>query len=439
MTIWKAKWIRCTFLVLICLNLLFAPRYSVFPKWTWIASLMGFLCLLDKDFRTKFRIISRKTIFFTLLILSGVFLSLLYPVLHSTKDFSYAQLQVAILLNAFRGILIVYIVYQLERFPDAKSYMSLYIRVLALSCVVYVAITGVFAIFPSVKQFWLTSVIDYEYFHGEAYGAYVFRYGIDGFAAFSSSTIFSIVILLFTYEMLEKFHIGDLLIYLVLALGCLLYGRIAFVGIVLSLFMMLLTIRSNSAAKKYMLSIGILGGLGVATMFLLSQTNVKIQAWFNWSFGVFGQLFSSGKISDHSVVHMFEDMYYIPSIKTILIGDGWYMNLDGSYYGHTDVGFMRSLLFWGILGTVLNYSLTVYTGVSIYKRFRSVDVNMALCRLMLLMGALLIILEMKGEAFQRIIQVMFPILLLSGFTERGFQEKLQIFSILKKRRVDSND
>jgi hypothetical protein len=41
-----------------------------------------------------------------------------------------------------------------------------------------------------------------------------------------------------------------------------------------------------------------------------------------------------------------------PSDKQLLIGDGIYYNSDGSYYGHTDSGFVRQTLYGGLFYTI---------------------------------------------------------------------------------------
>lgn len=50
---------------------------------------------------------------------------------------------------------------------------------------------------------------------------------------------------------------------------------------------------------------------------------------------------------------LFESMYYIPELKTIFLGDGEFYKNNGFYYGDTDAGYMRQILFGGIFFTGL--------------------------------------------------------------------------------------
>ncbi len=406
--------LKSTLLVLLVLNLLFAPKYRIFPYWTWVASLLGGLCLFDKEFRLKFGLLSRNSIVFFTIVCFGVLLSLAVPWVQNTYDFTYSRLQIAIILNILRGILLVYVLDRTTKNTSDHISSFMYIQLLALACLLYVCITLLFAVIPASKEFWLGKVVQYEYVKNEANSAFAFRYGIDGFAAFSSSTIFSIVIVLYTFVMSKKFSMIKALVYMLLALGCFFYGRIALVGLFLSILVLIVTIKHSHDNWKYLLFLLGVGGLGVLFLFVLASKNEKIQAWFSWSFGLVGGLVKTGSIDDPSFRHLFGKMYYLPPLKTLLIGDGSYLSVDGSYYGKTDVGFMRSLLFWGVPGTLINYASAFlpwynsFRGVKTLPRMRE-QLRIPLVAVLLL----LLVLEMKGEAFHRFIQIMFPMMVIS--------------------------
>lgn len=51
---------------------------------------------------------------------------------------------------------------------------------------------------------------------------------------------------------------------------------------------------------------------------------------------------------------------YIPQLKQILFGDGYYTTVDGHYYGATDSGFIRQTLYGGILNVIMVFLFTAY-------------------------------------------------------------------------------
>lgn len=50
-----------------------------------------------------------------------------------------------------------------------------------------------------------------------------------------------------------------------------------------------------------------------------------------------------------------EMLRFPDTTKSFLIGDGRFVNPDGSYYMHTDVGFARLMWYWGIFGTIIYF------------------------------------------------------------------------------------
>src|SRR5690606_3128578 len=59
------------------------------------------------------------------------------------------------------------------------------------------------------------------------------------------------------------------------------------------------------------------------------------------------------------------DMYVFPAnMVTWFFGDGQFVNADGSYYKHTDVGFLRLIYYFGLIGTfayfIMQYKMVKY-------------------------------------------------------------------------------
>jgi hypothetical protein len=153
----------------------------------------------------------------------------------------------------------------------------------------------------------------------------------------------------------------------------------------------------------------------------LEKTNESFANWSNWAFAIVEQLFSGEGITDYSVTHMFEDMYYLPEFKTFLVGDGMYTMPNGSYYGKTDVGFMRAILFFGISGCLVNYSMVYMVLLKIKKKAFSFK---PLKGLLLFLCLSMIVLEMKGEAYHQFLTAIIPIYFLLKIDQKESMDGL---------------
>lgn len=72
----------------------------------------------------------------------------------------------------------------------------------------------------------------------------------------------------------------------------------------------------------------------------------------DWLLDIFG----SGNYKDSSSLLELKNMFFLPNDITLLIGDAKYANNDGTYYGNTDVGYMRNVLFGGLVYLFLIFS-----------------------------------------------------------------------------------
>jgi len=82
---------------------------------------------------------------------------------------------------------------------------------------------------------------------------------------------------------------------------------------------------------------------------------------FNWAFEFIINYINNGTIETTSTNHMFKDMYIFPhNIVTWLIGDGFFMDPSGIYYKGTDIGYIRVLFYFGMIGLILYYFSMFY-------------------------------------------------------------------------------
>lgn len=97
-------------------------------------------------------------------------------------------------------------------------------------------------------------------------------------------------------------------------------------------------------------------------VFMPSSILEKIKIATKFGFEMFYNYFEKGELTTKSTNQLFE-MYKVHpnSIKTWIIGDGYYKNpLDATlYYMNTDVGYLRLLFYFGIIGTLAYFAYEI--------------------------------------------------------------------------------
>lgn len=111
-----------------------------------------------------------------------------------------------------------------------------------------------------------------------------------------------------------------------------------------------------------------------------------------WAFELFINLFEGNGIVTSSSDIM-SDMYIFPTnISTWLLGDGFYTLRDGSYYMGTDIGFIRQIYYYGVLGLLFYWYVTIVFYVSTAKFYYAKSIK----SLLLILFVLQLVLTFKG-------------------------------------------
>lgn len=396
--------VKTVFLIIVEILLLYSPEFKIFPKYTWLLAAVAILILaMKRTLVKKYRINSMYTFTIIGFLLLSVLWSLASILINNTSDFSYISFLLGTILTVFRSFILVYLIDSVRRETECTT--DIYMRTLPIAGTVYVIFTISFIVFPNFKTIWLTQVVNST---ERDYFAYQYRYSLNGFAAFASSTISSLLILLCAYlivknsknNLWKKYFV----IYIINIIGGFFYGRVCLFAIAMSIIYILISLFNTIRVLKILLTFIVVIGILVWLVDFLATINPDFLVWKKWAFAIVDQLFSDNKVVDYSVSHMFEDMYFMPSIKTILLGDGMYTTTSGGYYMHTDVGFMRAILFFGIFGCLINYCMILYTCKKVYRVSKSKTIH----QFIWFVFFIFVILEMKGEAYQRILQITMP-------------------------------
>lgn len=393
--------------------IIFTPSIRFLPYYTWVLALLGLFSLFDSSFRKLIHFNGKYNKLFIISLILCLFYNIMaVPILHGNGDCSYIPLQIGIILTLLRDVLLVYVVH---KFCDTTDLLKSYCNYFFIACCIYVFFTLAFIYDPSFKDFWLGVILTNVEDRATSFMAYEFRYSLDGFAAFSSSSTFSFACLLCCYRISlnKKVNLLQILCLMTIVVGCFFYGRISLIGMLLGSF---LIIRDSTHPLK---SIKVFLYILAVTLFLLfvleglSRTNDSIAIWEEWAFALIRQLFIEKEVTDYSATHMFEDMYYMPKIGTLIIGDGQYTAANGGYYGSTDVGFMRLILYGGLLGLIVSYNTVIRLARSIIFSVYSDD---RLFKTFIVLSVILFgVLEMKGESYHRALMLLYPLFLISNY------------------------
>jgi hypothetical protein len=262
---------------------------------------------------------------------------------------------------------------------------------------------------PSFKEFWKTII------HASGLNAeltneimYVSRFGLAGFSGFPATFMCSTAVIFSLYMIVRGYNQTVYFLKMILTLlGNFFYGRVGMLCsfVCIFLFIMYYIVRKRNT-KMLVVSVFV----ALVIFIVLSQIysiNPMVKAWIDWAFGPFRNLITIGKFGTASSDTLIQDMYFMPSNKTLLFGDGKYMDKN-RYYMHTDAGFMRLLLYAGVFvqGILYVSILSLLFGVCFSFKKKS---KLGCIFIFMLLGFEFLFFEFKGEIYFRFFSVLLPL------------------------------
>lgn len=263
-----------------------------------------------------------------------------------------------------------YFVVELIKFVHGEKTVLLLGHYLIAVCVCQCVLALAIDMDPVVKSF-----VDSIYSAGAYFAKHDRLYGI-GAALDVAGSRFSAVLVMITFlgiiygKELEKKWLGFYVIsFLIIAVIGNMLSRTTTVGVVLSLaYLLYVTSRSRGEMEKMSkirLSkwIFVVMLLGIPVVVYYYRTNQIINENIRFAFEGFFSLIEQGKWEVHSN-NMLQNMYFFPdNVKTWIIGDGYFANpittdpyytgeMRTAYYMGTDVGYLRFIFYFGVLGLV---------------------------------------------------------------------------------------
>lgn len=331
-----------------------------------VGILFGIKIFINKKYlNTLKKILSQRSVFkvYVGLILI-ILISIAIPTFHSTYDFSLVKT----LINQFICITIGIMLFG---YYKEKNKQENIIDDIVTAFIIQSLIQLICLISPSIN-----SILNY--FRSDNTILIMQKYsGIRGLSI-SGSSFFGLAIgygvayvLFFTNYIKNKEmgKINKIISFLLLLFGGASAGRTSLIGIILGINLFIYDkIKYDGGSIKYKRFIKISPKKIVFNILLvifmicgikylqinqnklqINSINQKVHYFLNYSLEFLNNFLEKGDFTTTSTSKLFNNMYFKIPLRTYLLGDGYYTNIDGSYYMYTDAGYMRNLLYGGIM------------------------------------------------------------------------------------------
>ena len=291
-----------------------------------------------------------------LFIIGGISFSCILSIVHKTYQFNIAYAYFLLLFEDLFGTLLFF------NYMNHSKNKQCFFDVFILSC--FLQSLLIIAMYMSEDfRFWGYEFMGVDrYYLNQRYGG--FRgLGFSGSVTYDLSTIQSValnMIILKLFTCSRKSLIKYIVYFPFILFSVFVSGRTGFIGIGITLLLLIYAIIVKKNTNNYLLiiilSFEILSIYMVGA--IVTPINIKesLDKVFAFAFELFNNLIQNKQFTTAST-EILKKMYWMPSLITLLVGDGYYLNpLNLSqYYMGTDVGYMRHLLYYGIMGSMFLY------------------------------------------------------------------------------------
>lgn len=370
----------CVFFYLYSVQLIFIP----FGTGTRVV--MGMMGLIIFIFSIEKEVMLQKDIyvqpgflkyFFALsAIIFSAFLSLL---VNQTRDFEFITYPVSIVLILAASYFIHYLIRRVHKQINYELVMK-YIVIAVLLQVIISMISYLSPAFSNLLMH-LQNLNSLDASKIEETGEHRFiGFGSTFFGAglMNGFTLMVVAVLLKRKRHTRlKVFLYTVVFFLIFLLGIMM-ARTTLIGFCfafLYLFLPSRRINKTNARTKwlFLMYLLIIPVASIGLIFILSPDLItQLIAVINFSFELFINYSQSGTFSTQST-NVLASMYVFPkTLKTYIIGDGQYYIIPGdrssAYYMHTDVGYLRLVYYFGIIGSFFYFLLQYYVIRNAYKR-----------------------------------------------------------------------
>ncbi|MBR3303592.1 MAG: hypothetical protein IKI67_05360 [Bacteroidales bacterium] len=362
-----------------------------------LAAIGLFLFFIDKARSTKFTISKE----FLILSIIAAFVSLagqFTMAYNHTKDNFMAEYIIS--LWVWMGG--AYAVLKLIKLVHGKADIQIIGNYLVSVCTIQCAIAYISYIYPPLQEFKESIIGDVDGYMGITEG----RLSGIGASLDPAGLRFAAVLIILTYIALKRkehnfwtiiFYFGSFAIIGVIGN---MMSRTTSVGILLSLILLAYHLKGIKSIYKKLVLSSSLTLIVIAFVLVISylyKTDAQFHRQFRFGFELFFNLSEKGRLETNSSNFLLEKMIVWPeSLKTWLIGDGFALNQNSNldyfgkrgfgFYMSTDIGYLRYIYYFGLIGLTLITALFVYATAILSRYFRKAKIMFLLLLVMNLIG-----------------------------------------------------
>jgi glycosyltransferase involved in cell wall biosynthesis len=376
-------------------------EFPVFNSMILLGLILGIRLLVNGQYRNIFLTIlkNKKILYLFLFLLAIVIYSCLLTTILGTFDYSIIKT----LINQFIALIIGILLYAL--FAE-KGKQKEIIKCIIYAFVIQACIQVSSFIFPFfndlLNNFKFSLVVE----KGETIYKGTRGLALSGSNFFGLSAAYGLIYIMYFINWKQLFNNNlakKLLCLVLLFFGGIFAGRTSLIGFAIGFIYFFIVNRKQIKSRLknfkfnlkifiYIFSSLIIFLLILYIIYLITpDTYITLFNKFNhlmkFTFEMFYNLFNGKGLFTTSTAKLFDKMYFPVELKTFIFGAGHYTNIDATYYLHTDAGFMRNILFFGIFGLIL---LTIYQ-IKIFDWSKKSRLNNYIILLYILL------LHIKGE------------------------------------------
>lgn len=279
-----------------------------------------------------------------------------------------------------------------------------------------------FLLIPYSREIWSTIILQDESALDASEGIFaISRYSLRGYTGFETTIkcTLGVIFSLYLIEKNKKIVQGSIVV-LILLLGNAMYGRSGLLCSILCVCILCPIYLTEGRRVLIMIWTEIFMLVGI--IMLILQLVPELNIWAEWVMepvmallnGYEHGTFSLGGSGDI----MTKRMYFMPSSDwTIFFGDGYFTSDSGEYYMKTDVGIMRHMLFYGIVGEFLGYVVMLTLMLAAYFCCNKKSRYLVLAMFMAMMY-----FEIKGTSFNVYLGLFFTLPFLISYRIKKMED-----------------
>lgn len=340
---------------------IYAIPFNFLPISTRVLfGILGFLLLAIKIYQRKVKLVLSKKLFqFSTLLFLIPLVALISVHVNQTNDIEFIKYPLSISIIIFSSYFVFSILHKYYYKLTFEVISGLVINIVLFQSV----IAFIMFLVPDLRDFLLgiqrLSADDVErmtYFFDfriVGFGVMFFDAGmINGFALILTGAIIK-------FYNLQLKQVTSLSIkFLFILLIGMMMARVAVIGGLLGLILIFYPSRAEKTVSRFkrkflfIFHITIIPVLLVSILLILTPKMDKtLEPLFNFAFEIFINYFEKGSAESASTNRLQEMYIYPDNIKTWVIGDGlWNASDKSGYYMKTDVGYLRLIYYFGLIG-----------------------------------------------------------------------------------------